>query len=298
MRLSGPPERVTLIAFAAAVLIGGGNFVGVKFSNEDLDPVFGAALRFSAAAVLFFLLASARRVPLPRGRAAAGAALYGLLGFGCSYALLYYALVGLAAGTTSVVMAAVPLLTLGLAVAHGQERLTGRGILGGVLAIAGIGVLSARTLDADIAPIYMAAAVLGAAAAAESSVVVKGLPRMDPLMTNAIGMTAGALLLWPTSWALGETWTVPGSARTWVVLVYLVVLGSVTLFFLFLYVIERWTASATTYAIALMPFVAVSLGAGLAAEPLTAELAIGGALMLVAVYVGALSQPRPAKSSS
>ena len=135
----GRPERATLLAFIGAVVIGGGNFVAVRFSNEKLPPLFGAPLRFGAAAVILFRIARARRVSLPRGRAASGAALYGLLGSGLAYAFiyLYLALVGLAAGTTSVILAPVPLLTLALSVLHGQEWLAGRGIVGGLRAIGG-----------------------------------------------------------------------------------------------------------------------------------------------------------------
>ncbi|MDQ3767800.1 MAG: hypothetical protein M3346_10700 [Actinomycetota bacterium] len=31
-------RRSALVAFAASVLIGGSNFVAVKFSNQELDP--------------------------------------------------------------------------------------------------------------------------------------------------------------------------------------------------------------------------------------------------------------------
>ncbi|MEX2609181.1 MAG: EamA family transporter [Gemmatimonadota bacterium] len=229
-------ENAAPSAYPGAVIIGGGNFVAVRFSNEELPPLFGAALRFSLAAALFFMIARVRGTPVPRGRAASGAALYGLPGFGLACAFLYYALVGLAAGTASVIMASVPLLTLAMAVAHGQS-----------------------------------------------------LPRPDPITTNAIGMTAGAALLWVASLAFGEAWALPDTGRTWLVLGYLVLLGSVALFILFLYVIERWTASATTYAIALMPVFAVLFGSLLAQEPITLELVGGGALVMVAVYVGALA---------
>ena len=206
------------------------------------------------------------------------AALYGLLGFGLSYAFLYYALVGLAAGTTSLVMASVPLMALVLAVLHGQERLTARGITGGLLAMAGIALLSTGDGGGELRPAYFLAAVAGAAAAAESSVVAKGLPRLDPVMTNAIGMTAGSALLWVASLATGEAWALPVATRTWVVLGYLVLLGSVSLFILFLYVIRRWTASATAYALAAMPVVAVTLGSLLADEAITPRVVAGGGL--------------------
>jgi drug/metabolite transporter (DMT)-like permease len=283
-------DRATLVAFLGSVLFGGTNFVAVRFSYAGIEPFFGAAVRFTIAAALLFLLALIRRVPLPRGRAALGTLVYGLLAFGLAYALVYYALIRLAAGTTSVILASVPLLTLIFAVLHGQERLSARGVAGGLLAIAGIALLSAGTMDGDVPLVYFLTAVGAAAATAESSVVAKALPRLDPIVTNGVGMTAGAGLLWIVSLSFGESWALPSDARTWLVLAYLIVFGSVGLFMLFLFVIERWSASATVYSLALMPVVAVTLGSLLANEPITWKLLLGGGLVLAAVYLGAVAK--------
>ena len=297
-KTSPSPPRQTLAAFAGAVVIGGTNFIAVKFSNEGLDPTFGAMLRFGLAAAIFFLIAAALRLPLPRGRAAVGALLYGALGFGVSYWALYFALTELTAGTASIVMASVPLLTLVLAVLHRQERFTGRGLIGGLLAIAGIGILSAGSIGGDIRPIYFGAALLGALAAAESSVLVKGYPRAHPITTNAIGMAGGTVLLLVASLVQGEQWALPADGKTWAALVWLVVAGSVGLFALFLFVIVRWTASATVYALTLMPVVAVTLGALLAGEAITIWVVVGGALVIAAVYIAALAQQPAAEPAS
>lgn len=283
----------TYLAFANAVLIGGANFVAVSFSNMELPPLFGAALRFALAALLFFLILRISGVPLARGRAAAGAAIYGLLGFGAAYAFLYYALVGLAAGTVAVIMAAVPLFTLIMAVLLGQERLSLRGIVGGGLAIAGITVLSLGTLGGDLNPAYLIAAVLGAVAAAASTVAAKSLPDVHPFNMNAIGMASGTALLVVGSFLFGERWVLPYESSTWMALGWLVVLGSVGLFQLFLYVVRRWTASATVYAVTAMPVVAVGLGAVLLDQPITPAVLAGGAMVMVAVYVGAISRAKP-----
>ncbi|MBW3595546.1 MAG: EamA family transporter [Actinobacteria bacterium] len=287
-----PPDRSTLTAFAGAVVIGGANFIAVKFSNEGLDPIVGAALRFGLAAILFFAIAAFLRIPLPRGQAALGAVLYGALGFGIAYGMLYFALIEVTAGTASVIMASVPLLTLILAVAHRQERFTARGVVGGALAVIGIAVLSRRSLESDLDPIYIAAALVGALAVAESTVVVKGYPRAHPITTNAIGMSAGVVVLVIAALVRGEEWSLPTDSRTWAALAWLVVAGSVALFILFLYVIARWTASATVYALTLMPVVAVTLGALLADEEITLDVIAGGALVIAAVYVAALSGRR------
>lgn len=294
---TGTPDRATLVAFLGAAFIGGSNFVAVRFSNEALDPMFGAALRFALATVVLFGIMALMRLPVPRGRAALGAIVYGLLGFGVSYALLYIALVELDAGMSSVILAGTPLFTLGLAVLHRQERFTPRGLMGGALAITGIGILSAGSLQGDIPPAYLLAAVIGMLAVAESSVLIKAFPRTHPITTNALGMASGTVLLVVASLAFGETWALPQTTRTWAVVAWLVVAGSVGLFVLFLFVIARWTASASVYALTLMPLVAVTLGALLKNEPITIELVAGGALVLLAVYIGAISGPRAAPAA-
>ncbi|MDQ4126259.1 MAG: EamA family transporter [Actinomycetota bacterium] len=291
------PDRVTLGAFAGAVVIGGSNFIAVKLSNEELEPLFGAGLRFAAAAILLVALMRVQGLGVPRGPDAVGPAVYGLLGFGVSYGLLYYALQGLTAGTAAVFMASTPLITLVLAVLHGQERFTPRGIAGGLLAVAGIAVISVESLGGDLQASYLVAALLGVVAVAESSVLVKGFPRAHPITTNAVGMAAGALLLLAGSLAFGESWELPRTAATWGVLAWLVVPGSIGLFWLFVFVIQRWTASATVYALTLMPVVAITLGALVKDEPVTAEVLAGGVLVMAAVYVGALSGRRTAKGA-
>lgn len=290
--------RSTYAAFGAAVIIGGANFIAVSFSNREMPPFFGAAVRFAMAGLLFFIVARIRRVPRPERRSIVGACFYGLLNFGATYGLLYYALVGLAAGTASVIMATVPLFTLMFAVMVGQERFTLRGIAGGLLAIAGIAALSAGTLGGDLDIWYTVAAIFAAAAAAASSVVAKSLPEVHPVNMNAFGMVAGGILLAAGSLAFGEPWSMPRESGTWIALGWLVIAGSMGLFQLFLYVIKRFTASATVYAVASMPLVAVVLGVLLLEQPVTVDVLIGGGLILSAVYVGAISGKSQAQEAA
>jgi drug/metabolite transporter (DMT)-like permease len=62
-------------------------------------------------------------------------------------------------------------------------------------------------------------------------------------------------------------------------------------FVLALYVLERWTASATSYSLVLMPIVTVLFASWIAEEPITVTLLIGGLFVLNGVYVGALAPP-------
>jgi drug/metabolite transporter (DMT)-like permease len=288
-RTTRRPERSVLVAFGALVLIGGSNAVAVHFSNVELPPFWGAALRFAAAALIFWIVVLGRRMALPRGRALPGTLLYGVLSVGASYAFLYWGLLRLPAGFTMVVLALVPLLTLFFAAAHGLERLRWRRLIGAVIAMAGILIVVGGGLGSEVDVPSLLALLAGAACIAEGTVVFKLIPRSDPVATNAVAMTAGAALLLVLSLAVGEDWALPAAANTWAAFSYLVLFGSVALFYLVLYVLARWTASATAYAFLLFPLAAVPLSAWLTGELITVSFVLGGALGLFGVWLGAIS---------
>jgi drug/metabolite transporter (DMT)-like permease len=79
------PDPATLVAFLALVAVAGGNAVAIRDTSCEtceLDPFWGAAMRFLLASVLFAVIARALRARIPRGRALLGALLYGVLQFG------------------------------------------------------------------------------------------------------------------------------------------------------------------------------------------------------------------------
>jgi drug/metabolite transporter (DMT)-like permease len=282
-------DRATLAAFLGVILLGGLNGVGVGRINEEIAPLWGAALRFGTASVLLFMLVNLRAIPLPRGRALAGSALYGLLYFGLGFGLIHWALVDAPPGMTQVVLAVVPLLALLLAAMHGTEPLRLQGMAGALLALAGVAVVFGDRIGSAL-PILVALGILGGAfGIAEGTVVAKLLPGSHPVAGNAIGMGIGALLLVAASLVLGERWTLLASPAAWGWFAYLVVIGSVVVFVLFLYVVEHWTASATSYVWPLLPLVAIPFSALVTREPITPRLLVGGAIVVAGVYLGAFA---------
>ncbi|MGW0394149.1 DMT family transporter [Streptomyces sp. NPDC003042] len=288
----GTTERAGLAAFAGCSLLGGGNAVGVRFSNRELEPLWGAALRFGAAAVLLLAVMAVLRLALPRGRALAGAVLYGLLNFGVTFALAYYALVHLHAGLGQTVLALVPLVALLLAVAQRQEPFRRAALAGTLVAAAGVALASRAPLQADV-PVLSLLAMLGAVLSfAEATVLAHRLPPVHPVTMNAVGMTAAAVVLFAGSFAAGDTWRLPERAATWWALVYLVVAGSVLTFVLYLMVVRRWGASRAAYVFVVIPVITIVLSAWLDDEELTAGLLLGAPLVLLGVHLGALRPGR------
>jgi drug/metabolite transporter (DMT)-like permease len=289
-------DRSTLVAFTALVIIGGSNAVAVRFSNGELPPFWGAAARFGLAAAIFWGILLVRRVAVPKGRALVGAVLYGTLAVGASYALLYWAILEIQASLFMVILSLGPLLTMFFAVAHRLEPFRWRGLAGALIAVAGIAIGIGTQLGRSVPIPSLVAAIVGAACIAEGSVVYKLFPGEKPLPTNALAFTTGAVILLAVSLVAGESWFLPREPRTIAAFIYLVVVGSVLLFYLYLLVLSRWSASATSYAFLLFPVATVVIAAVLTNERVTWQFLLGAAIALGGVWIGAVS--RPAKEPS
>jgi drug/metabolite transporter (DMT)-like permease len=284
-------EGTALAAFVSGTVLAGGNAVGVRVSNRELEPLWGAGLRFALAACLLGAVMAAMRLALPRGRALAGVLLYGALIFGGAFSFAYYALVRIHAGLGQTLLALVPLATLLLAVLQRQERVRLAAVVGTVLSVAGIGVVSGLSEPGSV-PLLSLLAVLGAVLCfAEGTVLARRFPSVHPLTANAVGMAAGAAILVVLALLFGDTIVVPERGATWLALAYRVVLGSGPVFVLYLIVVRVWSASRAAYSFVLIPLVTVVLSAWIDDEPVGAGLVLGGLLVLAGVYVGAL---RPA----
>jgi drug/metabolite transporter (DMT)-like permease len=280
--------HATLIAFVLFVLVVGGNPVAVRFSDRGLPPFWGAAFRFSAAALIFWIVVLARRVALPRGRALIGTVIYGAIAIGASFAFLYWALVRTQPGLASVFIAIVPLLTLFLAAAHGQEELSLWRLAGAVVAVGGIVIIVGGRLGGDLDVPALLALLAGSMFVAEGGVVFKLLPRADPAATNAVALSTGAVLLAGLSLLAGEKWSLPASASTWAAFGYLVAIGSVAMFYLYQFVLAHWPASTTAYGFVLMPMVSVALSAWLTGEAVTASFGVGIAVVMAGIWLAAV----------
>lgn len=283
------PDASAFSAFAGATLLAGGNAIAIRISYAELAPFWGAGVRFLCAALILLVIVAVMRLAWPRGRALAGVLVYGALNFGLTYLFAYWALREVTAGTAMVVLAIVPLLTLVLAVARGIERFRMQGLIGAILAAVGILFIFQATIgSASLAALL--ALLGGALCIAESNIVIKTFPRVHPAMETALGMAIGGGMLMMASYGFGEAWVIPSDPRTQLSLVYLIILGSIGLFILYLLVLARWTATGASYVLLISPLVTIALGALLIGEPVRSDFLIGGALVLAGVYVGAFAR--------
>ena len=286
-------RRVAIGSFVVGSILAGGNAVGVRFSNYELDPFWGGALRFGLAAVLMLGVMAVMGVPFPRGRSLRGAIVYGVFNFGGAFAFAYLALVELHAGFAQILLSVVPLFTLLLAVLWRQERLRPAAIGGTLLALLGIVSMSVDAFEESI-PVPSLLAALGSSLCfAQAAVLVRRFPTAHPVATNAVGMTVGTAVLLLGALVAGDRILLPQQQATWVAIGYLVPVGSLLVFVLYLVVLRYWEASRAAYTFVVIPIVAVFVSAWLDNEPIGAGIVLGGVLVLAGVYWGALRQTEP-----
>jgi drug/metabolite transporter (DMT)-like permease len=283
------PDGFALLAFAGAVLLGGGNFLAVRFSNTELAPFWGAGLRFALAGLLFIVIVTVLKLPLPRGGQLRLTLLYGLFTFTFSYALMYWALVTVTAGMAAVILASVPLVTPLLAAVQRLEPLNRRALIGAIVALGGIVWMTVGPQGLIMPLAGLLAIAVAAFTVSQSVIIGKRVSANHPAATNAVGMTAGAATLMVISAVAGETWALPQEAQARWAVIYLVTFGSVGLFVLMLLVMRRWTASATAYSFVLFPVVTMLLEAWLADVPLTVRGLTGAVVVMAGVWFGALA---------
>ncbi|HSL98062.1 MAG TPA: EamA family transporter [Candidatus Deferrimicrobiaceae bacterium] len=292
------PDPATLLAFLGVALFGGLNTIAAKVTVAELAPLWSAGTRFVAAGLIFAVLTLATGRPFPRGRGLSGAMLYGAAGYAGAFGLLYPAVREIPAGTVGVIIALAPLTTFALAVVQRQERFQALALVGGLIAVAGVAIVFVDQLSASAPPWALGLALVGVLFLSEAGVIAKWIPRSDPLATNAVAMvTAGAIGI-AASILLGETRAIPVQTDTWIAIAYIVVFGSVVMFGLYLFGIERWSASGMAYSTLLLPFVSVTAASLLTGEAFSPAFAVGGVVMVVGVYVGAFLAHRPKRSTA
>ena len=283
------PDRLTIFAFFLTAMLGGGNSVAVRFSNVELAPYWGATIRISTSVLLFWLIVWLWRIPVPQRRDALVLLLTGFFAVGVSFGLLYFGFVKLQASLGSVIIALGPLMTFFLAVIHRIESFRWQSLLGGVIALIGIAIAARAQLGANIPILSVLALIVGSAISAEGNVILKILSlKSHPMATNALTLSSGVIFLSVTSLLVGETHNIPKLPATWIAIAYTVIPGSVILFYLFVWILSRWSASATSYVIMLFPIVATTAGSLLAGEKITLTFILGGSLVLMGVWIGAL----------
>ena len=272
-------------AFAACSGIWGSTFLFISLGSETLPPVWSAALRLGAAAVILTVLALLTQ-GLPRGDALRAAALYGVFGFGFNFPLLYWAEQVVPSGLAAVLYSTIPLSTALLARAVGLEGLTRAKVGGALLGLVGVAVIFWSRIGGDVGLLPLLALLAGATLASFGGVMLKRGPRQPAIGANAIGSAVGLPFALVGTFIAGERPQLPDSAGELVPLAYLTLAGSVGAYVLMAWLINRWPATRVSFITLVIPVVAVFLGATVRDEPVTPAILLGSVIVAGGVALG------------
>ncbi|MET9299522.1 MULTISPECIES: EamA family transporter [Micromonospora] len=304
-----PPARTALIwtALVLVYLLWGSTYLGIRVAVESLPPLISAAMRFSGAAVVLAVVLRLRRGPgalrVPPRRLGS-AALIGVLLLAGGNGLVVLAESGPAgaavpSGVAALLVATVPLLVVVLRTVGG-DRPRPWTFLGVALGFAGLVVLVLPRDGVDGVPVAGALTVVGAATSWSVGSYLSGkiLMPADPFVATVYEMVAGAAVLALVGVARGELRGfsfADVTGRSWAAMAYLMVAGSLIAFTAYVWLLAHAPISlVSTYAY-VNPVVAVALGALFVAEPITSQVLMGGAVIVVGVAV-VVSTERPRRS--
>lgn len=277
-----------LLLYAAVVLIWGTTWIMIKFQLGVVAPEVSVAYRFALAALLVFLWAAARRLPLRFGpRDHLFIALQGALIFSTNFFLFYLAAVDLTTGLLALVFSTSSALTLLFNALLLRRLPAPRVALGALLGIAGIALvfspeLAGFTLTSG-AGLGLLLSLGGTVCFALGGLVTarNQAAGLSVRGSTAWAMAYGTLLLTLYAFLRGAPLGFDPAFAYLGSLLYLAVFGSVVAFACYFALLGRIGPERAAYATVLFPLVALTISTLFEGYRWTPEAGLGAALTLI-----------------
>ena len=301
--LAGASPRERRLAEAGvllAVLVWSANFVVVKAAIGELGPLTFTAIRYVIASLTLFLLIRWRMgaIRRPTGLTLPLIAL-GMLGFGCYQVVWTTGLMQITAGDSALLVAASPVLTALLAGAVGMDRLTPPKVAGALIAFAGVALVIAGGHELARGAALVGDVLTRAAAVFWAVYRVSGtrlLRRVDPLQATAWSVLGGTILLVPLgAWELVTSPPVAVTLPAIAAVLYSGALAAGTANVLVFNAIRYVGPTRASVSQFLVPAGAVILGALFLAETIRPAQIVGGAVIILGLYLTRRRSVLPAR---
>ena len=278
---------LNFLLYAAAALIWGSTWLGIKLQLTQVPPILSVGYRFCLAALILavYCLLRKKRLAFSR-RDHLFMAIQGFSLFGLSYCMSYLATSYLTSGLVAVVYSTILMWNiLNLRLFMGQA-IAWRAFWGGILGLSGICIVfwhDLSTFTATRGLIGLIMALVGAYLASVGNVVGArnagaGVPVTQ---ANVYGMAYGGLLTLAIHFVGGGELVMDWSPGYLAPMLYLTVFGSVVAFGCYMLLIGRIGAEYAAYVTLLMPVIALFLSTLFEDFLWTANTAVGVVIVLV-----------------
>lgn len=277
------PDRA-LLAGVAVVVLWASAFPAIQVAAPRMGVIALSFARLAVASVALLAFAAFAGARLPRRRDLGWIAACGFFGMTAYQLLLNWGELSVPAGTASIIVAAAPLVSVGVARLLFRERITAVTVLGSAIALGGVVLVclarSGVSLSASIWAVVAAMVVQGIYHPLQRPLQL----RYTSLEVACYAMVAGTVMTLP--FVPFDLDGLRGAGLgPWLAAAYLGLLPSALGFVLWAYAVARMPVALSTSLLYLVPPVAVVIAwVWLGELPILPEL-LGGLLVLIGVVI-------------
>lgn len=253
-----------IVLYLTTVLIWGSTWIAIKFQLGDVDPMVSVIYRFGAASAVLFGLCKIRGLTLTFSlQEHCFMALLGGCLFSINYWLIYQAEVYLTSGITAVVFSSLVFFNIANNRFLRREAVNRKTLIGALVGISGICLIYMR----EIGSFNLADQGVKGLILALSSVILASLgnitsarntkAQIPVIQANAFGMAYGTLFLALVALCMGKSFDFSFSLPYVGSLAFLSLFGSIVAFGSYLTLVGTIGADKASYAITVVPVVAL-----------------------------------------
>ena len=276
-------QVLVILALASTYFIWGSTYLAIRFGIESSPPFLMAGMRFSFAGTILYIVMRSLGSPNPTLKQWIGAGTVGLLLPALGNGTVCYVQQTVSSSVAALSIATAP-IWMAIFSSIGGRKITNQEWLGIGVGLIGIVMLNlGGSLRGDLSSALLL--ILAAASWSFGSVWSKHLPMPQGLIASAAQMLVGGTILMLVSSVRGESWPPSVSLKSWMALLFLIVLGSLVAYSAYLYLLKTvrpLVASSNTF---INPMVAFIVGIWLANEKVTNIELIALAVILVGVFL-------------
>ncbi|GIU83071.1 MAG: hypothetical protein D6687_11305 [Acidobacteria bacterium] len=279
-------------------IIWGTTWIFIKLGLNDLPPAGFAAVRFTVACSILWLILGFKKIGFPGSwKTRALVVLTGALQFSFNYGLLFWGEKYISSGMAAVLQSTIPIFGMILAKIFVGETINGLKVTSVLLGVLGITLIfwEQLHLSGTMALLGSLAVVVGAFGAALASVLVKAkMKAVEPANLVFWQMLIGHLPLWLISFASeGSPTNFRWTPNALICVLYLAVMGSVIAFWLYYWLLRKIEVTKAMTIALVTPVIAIFIGSFFG-EKITVQAILGSSMVLLSV---SLITFRPALSA-
>lgn len=278
-----------VLVWLILALIWSTTWIFIKIGLDDLPPIAFAYARFAVAIAILFVVIKLHKIPVPKTAAEWRLiALTGVLQFSINYSMVFWSEQYITSGLAAVLQATITVFGLALAwIFLPDEKITAQKIIAVALGVVGVAAIFNDQLRVEswMAFAGCVAIVVGAYAAAQASILVKAkAANIHPASLVFCQMICGlpAVVIYSLL-REGNPLTFNWSAKAVACVLYLSVLGTVTAFWLYYWLLSRIESTKAMMISLVTPLLAVVIGNVVLGETLPPLTLFGGLLIIASI---------------